>query len=493
MLLLLLLLLGLAHAEALPTGMDAVSSGDRARWAGDRVAAREHYRQAAAIGDPEAVAMARLRLLGSSGNVGAIVHGPRIDEALAQVEGAWGWLAVADFHLLAPPPIGGDLGAAADAAEHALALLPGPAAARLWLATGDGSWLAALEVAPDRDGLGDALVAHDGSLPAGPGTWTLGIGVAAAPGAGFGGGLVFLHPDLAARGWRLDLHAAGTTRGTFDLGIAARTAVWAGLYGHGGARLGRTDADLYDDEGLADPFVQWHASARLGPGWRWRDLSVWAGAVVRWDRVPWWVVASSRCYDIYDLDADLAVSCDQSPYAGHGGFLGAAWDTSSGWGGTRRGYRLSVGLDGVLPVLADYDHLVWRAEARGYLGVLRGVLAGRILWSQSLSAEPALFRLPSAGGAEVHRGAWAGRYRAEWILAVDVEQRWMVHGPFEAVVFLSPALVAATAPDTMPGVHPAGGVGVRFLFPPEELNVIRLDVAVSDSGWGVYAGWGETF
>ncbi|GEM_PF-1434994 len=483
MLLLLLLLVAGAWAQPWPRGMDAVSAGDIARWHGDRVTARDHYRQAVALGGPEAQAMARLRLLGLSGNLGSLVHGPRIDDALAQVEGAWGWLAVADFHLLAPAPIGGDLAEAVAAAEHAVQVLPGPAAARMWLATGDAQWFQALGQAEALDGLGQALLAHGGEPAPDPGTWTLGLGVAAAPGAGFGGGLVFLHPDLAARGWRVSLHAAGTTRGTFDVGVAGRTPVWSGWYGHGAVTAGRTQADLYDADGVRSSFVQWHTSARLGPGLRWRDLSLWAGGIVRWDQVPDTLVDPGCLGGV--------VGCE-APYAGHGGFGGVAWDTSDGWGATREGVRLSLSLDGVVPGLADYDHLGWRAEARGYVALLQGVLAGRVMWRQELVPTAPLLRLPTAGGADVHRGAWAGRYRVSHLLAVDVEQRWMVRGPWEAVLFLSPAWIAP-ADEGLAGLHPAGGVGVRLLLPPEELNVFRFDVAVSDSGWGVYAGWGETF
>lgn len=484
-LLLLPLFLASAAAQSLPPGMDEVSAGDRARWEGDRVAARDAYRRAVEVGGPEAVAMARLRLLGLSGNLGSLVHGPAIDDALAELEGAWGWLAVADFYLLAPPPIGGDLDEASAAAEAALALLPGPAAARLWLSTGDPSWLAALGEATDRDGLADALWAHQGQPAPDPGTWTLGLGVAGAPGAGVGAGLVFLHPDLAARGWQLTVNAAGTTRGTFDLGVSGRSPVQSGLYGHAGLSGGRTLGDIYSQDGERTAFTWWHSAARLGPGWRWRDLSAWAGVVARWDQVPPELIVPGCLGGM--------AGCFEGPAAGHGGFAGVAWDTSHGWGADRRGVRLSLGVDGVVPGLADYRHLAWRTEARGYLGVLRGVLAGRLLFRQELTEDAPVFRLPTAGGADVHRGAWAGRYREDWVLAVDVEQRWMILGPLEGVVFFSGAAVAAASGQSFPTAHPGGGLGVRFLFPPEELNVIRLDVAVSDSGWGVYAGWGETF
>ena len=43
------------------------------------------------------------------------------------------------------------------------------------------------------------------------------------------------------------------------------------------------------------------------------------------------------------------------------------------------------------------------------------------------------------------------------------------------------------------GLHPAGGLGLRLILPPERLNVVRLDVAVSDSAWTITTGWGEAF
>jgi hypothetical protein len=489
-LLLLIVVVLAAFAEPLPQGMVAVSAGDMARWSGDRVTAREQYRLAVQEGGPEAVAMARLRLLGLSGNLGALVHGPAIDTALTELEGPWGWLAVADFYLLAPPPIGGDMHEAVQAAERALQALPGPAAARLYLATGDAEWLDALALATDRDGLGDALVAHQGEPAPDPGTWALGLGVAGAPGAGFGAGLVFMHPDLAARGWRVSLHVAGATRGTFDLGASARSpalsGVFAGVFAHGGLALGRVEGDYYTADGNAQGFVQLHTAARLGPGWTRGDWSVWGGGLARWDQVPSTLV--------YPVCNEPGAICDATArLAGNGAYFGAAWDNSTGWGADRRGARLSLGFDGVIPPLASYRHLSWRAEARGYVGAVRGVLAGRLLWRQELMASAPFFRLPSAGGADIHRGAWAGRYRADRILALDVEQRWMVSGPLEAVVFFSGAWVEPETGGVINGLHPGGGAGVRLLFPPEELNVIRLDVALSDSGWGVYAGWGETF
>ena len=63
----------------------------------------------------------------------------------------------------------------------------------------------------------------------------------------------------------------------------------------------------------------------------------------------------------------------------------------------------------------------------------------------------------------------------------------MLWGPVEGVLMVNGALVAGN------GFHPAGGVGLRLLLPPEESNVSRVDLAFSDTGWGLYAAWGEAF
>ena len=63
----------------------------------------------------------------------------------------------------------------------------------------------------------------------------------------------------------------------------------------------------------------------------------------------------------------------------------------------------------------------------------------------------------------------------------------MLWGPVEGVLMTNMAWVSES------GLHPAGGIGLRLLLPPEESNVSRLDLAFSDTGWGLYAAYGEAF
>ncbi|MCB9741497.1 MAG: hypothetical protein H6741_26445 [Alphaproteobacteria bacterium] len=456
-----LALLSLALASP---GLDALSAGDLARCGGDRGEAVRLYREAAESGEPAAETMARLRLTTMRGNWGPAVHGGRLERAVWEAEGPWAAIAWADYHLFSPPIISAGPEEARRVAESALLFLPGPAAARIYLATGDPVWLERLAQAEERDGLGECLLATDGALWEDPGTWFLGLGVAGAPGAGVGGGLVFTHPDLAWRRWTLTAQLAATTRGTFLVGGSFRSP--GRLYAHGDALVARTVWDLYDDEGQAYAFSQRALQASLGPGWSWQSWSLSGAARARWDDVG---------------DGLLAA---------HGPQAALAWDHAEGWGGARQGLYGAVSGSWAVPALSDYESLRVFLDGRGYVGALKGVSALRLTWAGQLAdVDPAklYFALPAAGGAELHRGAWAGRYRAPWIATVDLEQRWMLIGPLEGVLFVNAAWVAEDGP------HPAGGLGVRLLLPPEAFNVVRVDVAVSDSGWGVYTGFGETF
>lgn len=405
--------------------------------------------------------MAHLRMLHFSGNLGLMVHGPRAEDILFEGEATpWLTLAWADYHLLAPPQVGANPAEAVRLAEVAYRVLPGPSMARLYLATGDERWLEAMEGRDDLDGLGHALLEHDGAPAPNPGTWFLSFGVAGAPGAGFGGGISWVHPDFLLRSYRLSVGAAATTRGTYGTALGFRTP--GSVYGTTSLAASNTVRDLYDDAGARSRFDHEHFSASQGLGMPVWELSLALGVKARMDRT----------------------SVDDTWSRGVGPWASLTLDESRGWGADRRGYRLSGRVD---TVQYEYEHLAYRLDARGYVGALKGVTAGRLTWAHAPTDETPFFLLPSAGGAELHRGAWDSRYRADAIATADIEQRWMLIGPLEGVLFVDGAWVLDD------GFHPGAGLGIRLILPPEMLNVVRFDVAVSDDAWGLYTGWGETF
>ena len=438
--------------------MDAISAGDVARWEGDRRSARQHYRDALDSDDEAARVMAHMRLSRMTGNFGLAVHGSKAEFLLFEAApSAWLTLAWADYHLLAPPQLGTSPDEAQRLAQVAGRALPGPALAREYLATGDPQVLERLAAAEDRDGLGDALVAHEGRLAEDPGTWFLSFGVAGAPGAGFGGGVSWIHPDWLLKRHRLTLGVAGTTRGTWGATAAHRSpGEW---FVPSRMQASNTVQDLYDDQGARTTFALLHLAASTGIGHELGEVAVAGGPSV------------SR-----DTSGDLT-------WEGVGPWASIRWNHASGWGADRQGVVLGANTRSTLwPDL----HATYTLDARGYQPFLRGVTAGRLTWSHTPTDSP-VWLLPSAGGAELHRGAWANRYRAPYIATADLEQRWMVVGPLEVAVFGDAAWVAED------GLHPGGGAGIRLILPPEAYNVVRLDVAVSDSAWGIYTGWGETF
>ncbi|MCK6525063.1 hypothetical protein L6R49_26970 [Myxococcota bacterium] len=438
-------------------GLAAVSASDTARYAGDRPLARDCLELALTLGEPVAEGMARLRLLTMSGNLGPIQHGAKITEALNQGVGPWGWLAWADYYLFAPEYAGADRALARSAAEQAALWLPGPAAARLYLATGERRHLDLLRVSTQRDGLGDALVAADGVLPGQPSTWFLGLGLAGAPGVGFGGGLVFTHPDLLLRGGSAQLSLTGTTRGAYA--VSARLRSPGPVFGVVGGAAGRGVVDVYTGD-TPTRVTQDLVALSGGGGVRDDGRSAQLTWVTRWD--AW----------------------GEGWLAGHGPSLNLGLDRSAGFGETREGFVIGLSTDAAL---VGYPHWGVSADLRGYRPGLGGVTAARVWVGAELMKGAPVLRLPTVGGAELHRGAWAGRYRAPLIGTVDLEQRWALIGPLEGVVFGNLAYVLDD------GLHPAGGLGLRLILPPERLNVVRVDVAVSDSAWAITTGWGEAF
>jgi hypothetical protein len=453
---LLLLCLFSASFALASEGLEAVSNGDRARYSGYHTQAKTAYRLAIQSQEPAAEAMARLRLLSYSGNWGGWIHGRGIDRALNAADGPSGELAWVDFHLFAPSFVGADVQEAERIAQGLLSVMPAEATARLFLATKDPKWLRALAQMESLDGLGEALLQSDGQLPAPPGSWNLGIGFSGAPGLGVGAGISFRHTDLY--GWNTTAFLGGSSLGSAYAVLQAQSSKLFFTRGNiGGAKglLYRYVDDLRESAGHTR---YW---AELGPGYRKGRFRFWVNGVARVDDVEGEVLAAN------------------------GVLAGLSWDTRKGGGRNKSGFYFLIEAEGSF--WGDYFQRGFFGDARGFFPFAKGVLATRFTHQQAFETEIPFYRLPVVGGMSLHRGAPFNRWRAPWISTVDLEQRWMVVGPLEGVFFGNAAWVAGS------GIHPAGGLGVRLILPPEETNVSRLDMAWSDSGWGLYASWGEAF
>ena len=470
LLLLLLTRLGFAGSTLFGggVGLELVSRGDNALHSGAREEARELYREALEVGGPEAIAMARLRLLPMSGNLGGIFHGPPLDRALLEVDGAWGSLAWADYHLFAPREVGARPSEAVDYALEALEELPGPAAARLYLATREARWLEALAAASEVDGLGRALIEGQGRLPRQPPTWYLGFGLLASSGEGFGGAVRFVHPHFAEAVWGISVSAlSGGTAG----GVAWRRGRGFGLLWTTILRGLRGPMPNYLDDS-----VELHAleSLSISQGVQFGEGRLTGELQPRWrvDRLD----EGERRAELGGA-ASLRFNSVAGDYRGHEGV----------------NWRFEVARSLVAPEV----QMSVISDLKLFAPALGGTTAARARAHLELGEELPFYRLPTVGGSELHRGALPYRWRGPLASTLDIEQRWLIGGPIEGVIFGNLALVlpelSAEVDSLTDHLHPAAGAGFRLILPPREFNIVRLDVAVSDSGWGLYTGWGEVF
>jgi hypothetical protein len=453
-----------APAFAFPNApLSAVSAADSAWFDGDRRAALRGYREAFAGDDPAAQAMAGLRLLHLTTNLSMAFIGPRIDRALTACDdSAWCLLAHADYHLFAPAEVGAQRVRAIDYAERAKATLPGPAAARLWMATADPIYLTFL-AAEASDGLGQGFADHNGQLPQGPGATFVGVGLMGAPGLGYGGSLRYVQPDLFRKGAQLRITAAGTHDG---YGSAAADLRSPGIaYIAGGGSASRVPLNRYDDDSptALETLEVDTALAWIGVGARFKP--------------HWTVVRLEERVDAVGTTPIQGVALD----------ISGGWEARGGWGASRAGFAAWGHVERALEWLgADYPLTKAKGTVVAYKPVAGWVIAGRAVGEVVNSSAP-FFRLPSAGGADLLRGAPYGRYRGAKLAAVDLELRKMLIGPVEGVVFGSAAAVSDW------GLHPTAGLGVRLLLPPNRTDGLRIDLGFSEEGWALATGWSEAF
>lgn len=423
-----------------------LSAGDQQWWAGERGAAQSHWRRALAEltdlpADRAAEAMARMRLLQVSGNLGPFWLERPMERALNACPESEPWCAIAqaDAQLWLPPFTGADPQKVPALLAHSP--LTGPASARLALALHDASRLSG-----ELDGMGEGIREHGLNAP-NPGTWVLTVGLGAAPGAGIGGALHFDHPDLGFREHRLRLVLGGDSRGgfsgSFSLLFHLRPAPLIYLVG------ARSITDFY----LGNQVVTVEQGVAIGGAglyWTFPGWTLGVGGQTRWD--------------------NLGTGWEGN----HGPWLSLNWAPVSS-------FRWSQRAEGGL---GDYDYLLLQTDLRWYPSLAGGTL-GLHSGASWVPTDTPVFRLPSAGGAELLRGQPAGRYRDRLLIPLQFEYRHPIVGPLQAAVFGDLAWIG--------GPHWSVGGGLRLVLPPEALNVTRVDVGYGEGSWGVVVGWGQAF
>jgi hypothetical protein len=415
----------------------ALDAGDRAWGRGDRAAARIFWEEAADA-DPASAAMAEVRLLQVSGSLGILVHGPRADAALQACPPADPAcaLAEADYRIFVARlglPIDADAlpGLLADAAIG----LPSEALARQvhlgWASE------AALRDLPAHDGFGEAVLAHGGRFPEGPGTWVLGLGPVAATGLGAGLSLSLVHPDLGLVGNSLQVSAFASHTGV---------ASWGGILdvqGRPGLHLEGRAARLPIGGSTRKKADQ--AELIVGPRWKMGPGLLWIGPGLRADQ-------------------------------GRGLSLGAAGAWSQALSPSLQLRLPAEAFAGGAPVLRS------GADLRALRGpwALRGLAEGALTAPRTPPT-----RLPGAGGGLLLRSAPYARWRGPALAGGVVERRGRGEGRVGAVIFAEGAWID--------GLHGGLGGGLRLRLPPQPTNTLRLDLAWGDGGIGLSAGIGEAF
>ena len=447
--------------------IDALARGDAHFWAGDRPAAVAEWRAAVKVAAPCAEvacraveAMAHLRLVRREGNLAPIWHEGAWSRALADcpVDEPLCVLAEADRRLTVPPFAGGDVASVPGLVAALLvdgAPWAGAAAARQRLAVARGAPGIAVEwPSQGDDGLSRAMKASTQAEAPDPGTWTLSLGVTAAPYAGFGGLVRLVEPDVGGRGHRLALVVAADSTGT--VASSSSLAVRSPMSPSVGVGYSR------------------------GPLWSWPDDGAVASLAER-------------------ADGSLSVATVIGPATISGGAVGLWFDPRNrnpervvGVGPhasvrfTERTSRFSSTVSGRDIIDADTagHHVLVDADVRKIFSIGRLELASR-LYGQGAPGETAWYLEPALGGSTLLRGVPYGRFRAEWVAAVQVEARYPIVGPLHGALFVDNAWAD--------GLHVSVGGGIRLVLPPERENVTRVDVGFSPDGWGVVLAWGEAF
>jgi hypothetical protein len=212
-----------------------------------------------------------------------------------------------------------------------------------------------------------------------------------------------------------------------------------------------------------------------------------------------------------DVGVDARAEAAGAWGAGWGAATGEAaqdWQRAAGptvsasWTRAREGGQESV-RGWAESGFGDYLHLGLGLDARARATLpWEDELAARVLVASAPTPDTPWWRLPSAGGSQLLRGAPLGRWRAPGLLAAQLEARRTVWGPFRAALFVDAALPGTSA---LPGagvtgahLHATAGAGLRVGVPGAEAATTRIDVGWTLDGeargdWGLVVGVGEAF
>jgi outer membrane protein assembly factor BamA len=142
---------------------------------------------------------------------------------------------------------------------------------------------------------------------------------------------------------------------------------------------------------------------------------------------------------------------------------------------------------------ADYEFSRYIADARRYVRLGRGVLAGQAYLEATSTGAP-FDQLSLVGSGMIMRGYVRGRYRDRELAAAQVEYRVPVAGRFGLAAFAGAGTVAPTLSMlTSSTLLPTLGGGVRWLLLPKQRTTVRVDYGVGKGSSGLYIAFNEAF
>jgi len=176
--------------------------------------------------------------------------------------------------------------------------------------------------------------------------------------------------------------------------------------------------------------------------------------------------------------------------------IAATWDTRDGnWFATRGSYH-QVSLRFYDKSLgSDFDFRRLRVNLRRFWTPWADHVLALQAVGEFLGGTPPFQSLAGLGGGRILRGYYEGRYRDRNLLALQAEYRLpAVWRRFGLALFGGVGDVAPEPGELSLGkAKGSGGVGLRYLFSPEERMNIRIDYGVGENSTGFYITLGEAF
>ncbi|MEN9640500.1 MAG: hypothetical protein RLZZ262_2369 [Bacteroidota bacterium] len=143
---------------------------------------------------------------------------------------------------------------------------------------------------------------------------------------------------------------------------------------------------------------------------------------------------------------------------------------------------------------SDYDYLRYRFDGRSYRRISKKQILATMLFGDFIRGEAPYPQLPQIGSLKRMRGYYEGRFRDAHLIMCQMEDRIRIHRLFAITVFGSVAYMNNTdfsLPD--PGLHLAGGLGLRYFWNPASRTTFRLDMALGQGKPLFYLTVGEAF